>query len=363
MTATILGGLGILISGKLIDYFGIRKSLLLALPLWVLTLLSFGSYSSMFKVVQNFLSREVFCIVFLTGCISMLRLLGQNVLPLLGRMQIVRTFSSREGFTIAIYGTFVASTRGIIPLLMKLLSRNDDWEHAFRVLSFTGLILLLLVFFFFHDRSEVNPIPCQPKKNKCIQIPFASKRQILRTPVFWCIASALCLNEFIGTGTAIHIVDIFRERGISENIALGTYIPLSIFSVISGFPFGKLVDLGKIKLTILLMFLTQFLGLVGLNFAQNWGCTMLYAAAIGSAWGAHRVLLIVSWSKIFGQERIGEILGIVYFLSTITGAVSVPLMSLLKHQFGTYFVLIHILQLIIISCAIFCIKKFPKFGQ
>jgi predicted MFS family arabinose efflux permease len=133
-----------------------------------------------------------------------------------------------------------------------------------------------------------------------------------------------------------------------------------VATIIAGFPFGKLVDLGKIKFAVLLMLLVQFLGLTSLNFAQNWWCIMLYALSMGTAWGAHRVLLIAAWSKIFGQKHIGEILGVVYFLSTLSSASGVPMMSLFKHQFGSYFVLIYILQFAIISCAIFCLRKFPK---
>ncbi|MDR0715743.1 MAG: MFS transporter [Puniceicoccales bacterium] len=360
MAATILGGCGILVSGKLIDYFGIRKSLLLALPLWALTLFCFGSCFALYELVHYAISWENFSAVFFLICLSMMRFLGQNVLPLLGRMQIVRTFSGSEGFAIAIYGFFVSSSRGFVPQTMRSLAKHDNWEHALRVLSLSGLALFFLILFFWHDRSEVEPVqPPLKKKVQCKQLPFVSKGQLLKTPVFWCIASALCMNEFIGTGTAIHIVDIFRERGIPENIALGSYVPLSIATVIAGFFFGKLMDLGKIKANILLMFLAQFFGLLGLDFSQDYGCVMLYALSMGTTWGAHRVLLVAAWSKIFGQEHIGEIYGIVYFLSTIAGAISVPLMSLFRHQFGSYFPLMYILQFVIILCTILCRRLFP----
>ncbi|MDR2436269.1 MAG: MFS transporter [Puniceicoccales bacterium] len=361
MIATILGGCGVLASGKLIDRLGTKKSLIVALPLWALTLFALGSYSLVHKILQNFLSHEKFCIVFFIVCMAMLRFLGQNVLPLLGRMQIVRTFSGATGIAVAVCGLFISSSRGVIPQIVKFLSKDGGWEHAFRVLSLFGLVMLPMVIFFFRDRSGAEPVKCRQKEGKkCVQIAFESRRKLLKTPVFWCMASALCLNEFIGSGTAIHIVDIFRERGVSENIALSTYIPLSISTVIAGFCFGKFVDLGRIKLTVLFMLLAQLLGLVGLDFAPNWACITLYALSTGASWGGHRVLLTVAWSKIFGQEHSGEILGFVYCLLTVVGAISVPLMSIFKHQFGSYFFLIHILQIFAILCAIMCAKKFPS---
>jgi hypothetical protein len=361
MVSTLLAGCGILVSGKLIDCCGIRRSLLIALPLWILTLLTLGNYSSAHRIGQNFLSHESFCIVFFTLCVTMLRFFGQNILPLLGRMQIVKTFSGAAGIAVALCGLFISSSRGIVPPMIKCLSGKGGWEYAFRVISLSGFILVFLVLLFFRDKSDGEPVkPKRRESKECLQVTFVSRRALLRMPVFWCLTSALCLNEFIGSGTAIHIVDIFRERGVSEDIALGSYIPMSVATVIAGFFFGKFVDLGKIKLATLLMFLGQLLGLVGLDFAHNGACVMLYAASIGASWGGHRVLLTVAWSKIFGQEHAGEILGFVYCLLTVAGAVSVPLVSLFKHHFGTYFFLVHILEIAVVLCAIACGKKFPS---
>jgi cyanate permease len=276
-------------------------------------------------------------------------------------MQIVRTFTGATGIAVAICGLFISSFRGIVPQVIRFLSEGKGWEYAFRVLSLFGFVIILLVAFFLRNQNDDKPVRRRPKEGeKCMQIAFVSRRRLLKTPIFWCMASALCLNEFIGSGTAIHIVDIFREKGVSENIALSSYIPMSISTVIAGFCFGKFVDLGHIKLAVLLMFLTQLLGLMGLDFAPNWACIVLYAVSIGASWGGHRVLLTVAWSKIFGQKHSGEILGFIYCLLTVVGAISVPLMSLFKHQFGTYFFLIHILQISVVLCATVCAKKFPS---
>jgi hypothetical protein len=49
------------------------------------------------------------------------------------------------------------------------------------------------------------------------------------------------------------------------------------------------------------------------------------------------VFLVAAWSKIFGQEHTDEIYSGVYFLSAIADAISVPLMNLFEHQFGSCF--------------------------
>lgn len=362
MCSTILGCCGILISGKLIDHFGIQRSLIITLPIWILTLFIFGLYTPIFDLIKKFVPISVFQIVFFTIIISFLRLLGQNVLPLLGRVQIVRTFSNKQGRAIASYGLLVSLCNGIVPSVMKWLSSNNDWERAFRILSLSSIIVFLVMLIFIKKEDAIASryeISVQ-KKIEHNYLNFSSKKELLKMPIFWCIISTLCINAFIGTGTAVHIVDIFREKGVSENIALKSYIPLCMATIISGFIFGKLIDTAKIKFSILLMFLLQFLGLTGLMLAQYFFFIILYMISIGATWGGYGVLLTASWTRIFGQKHIGEILGIVYFLSAITGAMSVPLMSIFKNEFGTYSTLLNIIRLIVIMCAIFCLFKFPK---
>ncbi len=361
MYATMLGCCGVLIGGPLIDRLGIKRSLLLTLPIWTLTLLCFGICDRVEELATKFFSTQYFHIIFFITLICFLRLLGQNVLPLLGRVQIVRIFNKKQGLAIASCGFFVSICNGITPTFMNWLAQNDDWQHAFRILSLSGIILFFIVVFFLTEppiytiESKTN-IPAK----KEIRLEFSSKKELLKMPIFWCITFALCLNAFIGSGTVVHIVDIFREKNVSESIALGSYIPLCIATTIAGFIFGKLTDLNQIKLCIILMFLSQFLGLTGLSLIEYKFFIGLYIISIGGTWGGYGVLLTAAWSKIFGPKHIGNILGLVYFLATIIGAISVPLMSIFKHIFGSYFVLLNIIRVIIISCIIFCLLKFPK---
>lgn len=360
MCSTILGCFGVLISSKLVDRFGIKRSLLITLPLWICTLICFGSCSRFHSLVQNIIPDTIFYVIFFTSLIFILRFLGQNMLPLLGRMQIVRIFTNKQGLAIASCGLFVSICNGITPSFMRWLTPGNDWQHTFCILSISGIALFMVVLVFLKNNHVATVQTNSNLKPNELHITFYSRKNLLKMPVFWCITSALCLNAFIGSGTVVHIVDIFREKNVSESIALSSYIPLCIVTTIAGFIFGKLVDCNYIKLSILLMFLAQFLGLTGITLAEYKVCIILYIVSIGSTWGGYGVLLTAAWSKIFGQQHIGNILGLVYFLATITGAISVPLMSFFKYIFGSYSILLTVIRLIIIACAIFCIQKFPK---
>lgn len=363
MGSTMLGCCGVLFSGPLIDRLGVRRSLLCTLPIWTLTLLIFGLCDNIRGLVNEMIPLKWFYILFFTVLIFILRLLGQNILPLLGRLEVIQAFSNRQGLAIAFCVFIVSFCNGITPACMNLLAQNDDWQHAFRTLSISGAVLFFVVLLLLPkeltgtiEQKSNQPGPGAPKSS----FKFRSRFELIKMPIFWCIVPALCLNAFIGSGTVVHIVDIFRERGASESLALNSYIPLCVSTIISGFIFGKLLDLGHIKICIMLMFLSQFLGLTGLAHVEHKFFIMLYIICIGGTWGGYGVLLTAVWPKLFDQKYIGTILGLVYFLATIIGAISVPLMSTFKQFFGSYFVLLGIIRGIIIICAIFCALKFPK---
>ncbi|MDE6432139.1 MAG: MFS transporter [Opitutales bacterium] len=362
MCATMLGCCGVLVSGPLIDRLGVKKSLIFTLPIWTLTLLMFGMCDKLKITLGSTLSNNVFFTLFFTSSIFMLRLLGQNILPLLGRLEVVRIFPEHQGLAIASCVFFVSICNGITPAFMNWLAQNNDWQHAFRTLSFSGAILFFVVVFFLTEEPiyDIKHDESHEKNDRYIHLEFHSRTALLKTSIFWCITSALCLNAFIGSGTVVHIVDIFRERNVSASAALNSYIPLSIATVTAGFIFGKLVDLNRLKTCLILMFLSQFFGLTGLSHVEYRSSIILYIICIGGTWGGYGVLLTTAWSKIFDQKHIGNILGLVYFLSATVGALSVPLMSLFKYFFGSYFVLLNIIRVVIILCIIFCILKFPK---
>lgn len=362
MCSTMLGCCGVLVSGPLIDRLGVKRALILTLPIWTATLLVFGSCDFIKNSIGTALTSEVFYILFFTASIFMLRFLGQNILPLLGRLQVIRIFPSRQGLAIASCVFLVSFCNGLTPAFMNLLAKNDDWQHAFRMLSISGMFLFFVVIFFLKEKPaySIEHTKNPSQNDNYTRLEFKSRTALLKMPIFWCIASALCLNAFIGSGTVVHIVDIFRERGIPESVALGSYIPTCIATIIAGFMFGKLLDLNHIKTCLILMFLSQFFGLAGLSHAEYRFFIAMYVVCIGITWGGYGVLLTAVWPKIFDQKHIGKILSLIYFLATIIGAVSVPLMSIFKHLFGSYFVLLSIIELIILSCIAFCLLKFPR---
>jgi predicted MFS family arabinose efflux permease len=356
--ATVTGCILVLLSSHVIDKFGLRKSTLGALLLWALVFFMLGNGENFYGLFSNILSRQLYFALFIYLNFSLLRFLGQNMLPMLGRIQLVKTFSKNQGVVIAISGMFAAIVAGSSPHIMYFLSR-DGWQNAYKLLAVLGFIVLAIFFFLLRDRRIGKQIPAQPIEIK-ETLEKISRRKLLKMPIFWCIIFPLCINSLIGSSLMIHIIDIFRENGIDSKVARDSCFYLCCISVFAGPIFGKQVDQNRIKRCALLMLCLQFLGLLGLTASKSiWGC-VVYVVCIGSSWGGYGVLKTATWAKIFGNRDISLILGLIYFVSAIVGAIGVSLMSFSSTHFGSYFHLINAIEIIILGAIIFVFRKFPR---
>lgn len=357
-SATVTGCCLVLISGSLVDRFGIRRVTLASLTIWTAVFFILSEDEFLYKTVfARILSRSAYFAAFLYLCLSTLRFFGQNMLPMLGRMRIVKKFNERQSVAIALNGVFVTISSGVCPRIMRFLSRGGDWQNAYKVLSVVSLAVLFVFFFLFHDgetkiRKQMDGVPKLPS--------LGVRRKLVKMPVFWCIMGTLCINAFIGSGSMVHVVDIFRENGIGAGLAINSGLYLSCVSIPVGFVFGKKLDKNRIKSCILLLLSVQFFGLVGLETSGNSLGFWMYVVCIGASWGGYGILKTVSWAKMFGEKNLGAILGVVYFSSAIVGAMSVSLMSFSREYLGSYFHMVHLVECAILITAVFVVRKFPK---
>jgi hypothetical protein len=341
-----------------VDEIGVRKSTLGALLIWTFVFFVLGNCEKFYVLFANVFSRSAYLILFLYLNFSLLRFLGQSMLPMLGRIQLVKTFSENQGFAIAMSGIFSATVSGGAQHIMHFLTRGGEWQSAYKTLAVVAVGVFVVFFLFFEDVPSGIKFSPQPGGIVEPQIKI-SRRKLLKMPVFWCIALPVCINSLIGSGSMVHIVDIFRENGIGSRFARDSCFYLCCISVLTGPLFGRQIDQNKIKRCILMMLCLQLLGLIGLESCGSILGIALYVICTGSSWGGYGILKTAAWAKIFGDRDIGSILGLIYFSSAIVGAIGVSLMSFSSTHLGSYSHLMHAIEAVIIGVIIFVIRKFP----
>jgi MFS family permease len=377
--ATITGCLLTATSGQLIDGLGLRKSTLLAIGLWSVILLSLGNCQLAYRsFLHCAIPSGTYFAVVLYAHFSLMRCIGQNMFPMLGRTQIVRIFFKNRGMAIALCGTAVAISSNAAPTFMHFMLKNSNWQNSYNLLSALSFAVLIVYFIFSREMiggksaaycnlgaaknlpMEIGQAEWSSAAEKVNEAGKFSKWQLLRMPIFWCIVPELCIDSFIGSGTAVHLVDIFREHGLSGECAAKSYFYMCFISIGAGLVFGRLVDKNRTKLCLLSMLSMQFIGLIGLENLGNFFGFWAYIAAIGGAYAGRGILLSAVLIKVFAGNPIGVILGLAYALCSISGAISVFLTSLCHEIFGSYSPLLNFLELVILVAALFVMKNFRE---
>lgn len=356
MITTLIGGLSMLIIGKAIDNVGTRKSLIIALSLWTITMSVLGHYNAIINLIGQHINKMLFHLIFFGLTLSATRLLGQNILTSIAHVQIMKCFQKRTGIIMSLSNIMVALAFGTSPKILNSLVTNAGWQKTYNAFSLISCLLLLIAFFFLREISEDDKQMNQKKKIS-VQLSF-SKKDIFKEKNFWCIVCSLCVNSFIGSGIVIHAVDIFRESGASASSAMNCFIYIGIVSMLSGMLFGRLIDINKEKFALLLMLSSQFIGMINLEFINNKFSLIIYSIAIGCSWGGYGIFFSAIWAKIFPIKNLGEVNGTVCFFTILTGSSSILLMSLSKSLTGSYFTIIHIIEIMVVVAALLVIKHF-----
>jgi MFS family permease len=358
--ATLIGSLLAPIVGRAVDRFGIRKNTLTSLLLLALIFFILGKtgiiYDGFFGRICH---KTTFFAVFFLLIFPFLRLLGQSVLPMLGKMQIIENFGEKCGIAVAIGGIFFAMAAGFIPDIIRGMVQHRGWQDVLGTLAMVSGVAFVIFFIFFYDVSA-RTFARQRERSK-MQNPWNKNftQQLVKTPIFWFIAPALCLNAFIDSGTTVHITDILIRSGTDPHSVMVMYPISSCISIGAGLFFGTKMDGGKVKTCLLAVLFFQLLELVGLEAVQNASGRNLYIICAGCAWGGGGILKTVSWAKIFGRQELGSILGVAYCLCTLASSMGVAAFGIAAGLDGSYFRLMHILEGLILGIILFAAIKFP----
>ncbi|MEF8787478.1 MAG: MFS transporter, partial [Planctomycetota bacterium] len=160
--------------------------------------------------------------------------------------------------------------------------------------------------------------------------------QAVQTYAFWVFNLALALHGMFVTAMTFHIESIFRQAGLSEDVAFAIFFPMSVIAVSSGLCCGWLLDRAKLKFFLLGKAAGLILALCGLlALGTGVGFYMLVAGA-GLARGIFGLLMSATWPRLFGRKHLGAITGFQRTWMVSFTAAGPLLFSLSKDLVGGY---------------------------
>ncbi len=250
-------------------------------------------------------------------------------LSLVSQQVVNLWFVRRRGIAAAAASLGLAAGSMVFPQLIDLLITLFGWRGAY--LALAGLVaftILPVAGLLFRDRPEKFGLStdaglalgaADPRPE-----PSFSRKQALRTGVFWLLCAAGFLTNAVGTALLLNHFSIMRTAGVAHVDALTLLALAGGVQAVATLGTGWLVDRHEprqlVPLAMGMLALASALPVFGSGVAVNW----LYALSLGGAYGSQQAISAAGYAQYFGRDHLGAIKG-ASFVFGIAGAALGPL--------------------------------------
>jgi len=315
-------------------------------------------------------SRLVLCLAVLTNGVALLLLSLTPSLLIFYLLFCVARMNWAGSFELGIYGALnnwfvarrtvaasiatLAQMLGLVamPLIAQFAILHDDWRAGWLVLGTVTLVVgFVPVWLFLVRRPEDIGLQPDPNGSATQQQgttttpqaePDFSRRQAIRTPIFWFLMLYTVLVYPVQAGVSLHQAPHLVERGLDPATAamiVGSFSLMSGLATIAcGFLPRRLPIRFPLALSgLLLAVSTSLMPSIG-SATDGYLAAGLFGVGLGSVF----TLLPVAWADYFGRANYGAIRGIALSAQVLAQA-SGPLLSGTLYDFtGSYTVSLHV---------------------
>jgi sugar phosphate permease len=323
-------------AAALIDRFGVRRTLTLALSATVLGVALTPFMTQPWQLVL------LWGVVVGTGC----GFAGAYLGPLIA----ARWFKARQGLVIGILTAGNAAGQLVFLPTMAWLVTTAGWRPMSLTLAICVLLAVPLVAWLMRDRPEsvgLRPYgetqaaaePVRPTGNP-IAVSFRALGDGVRSRDFWLIAGSYFIcgastNGLIGT----HLIPACVDHGLGEVVGAGLLAVTGVFAFIGGTASGWLSDRFDSRFLLFWFYGLRGLSLMYLPFALDGSfyALALFAVFYGLDWIAGVPPTVRLLSRAMGAERIGIMVAWITVIHQIGGAAAAYMGGVLRSGSGSYF--------------------------
>lgn len=324
-------------AAALIDRFGVRRTLTLALAATVLGVALTPFMSEPWQLVL------LWGVVVGTGC----GFTGAYLGPLVA----ARWFRARQGLVIGVLTAGNAAGQLVFLPTMAWLVTTAGWRMMSLTLALCVLVFVPLVAWLMRDRPEavglrpygdteaIPALPARPAGNP-ITVSFRALGDGVHSRDFWLIAGSYFIcgastNGLIGT----HLIPACIDYGLTEVIGAGLLAATGVFAFIGGTASGWLSDRFDPRFLLFWFYGLRGLSLIYLPLALDGSfyALALFAVFYGLDWIAGVPPTVRLLSRAMGAERIGIMVAWITVIHQIGGAAAAYLGGVMRSGSGTYF--------------------------
>lgn len=357
--------------GRWFDKIGVRNSSVFSLLMLSMSLLFLGSMGGVLSLLSAGFTKTVAVVILLFIGFCALKLFGQSLAPLTSRMMLLKWYDRKSNTIIGLSGLILSFAFGLSP---KFTAYCIDCIGAFPTWICMGVAVLVIFMPLVWLLCRNSPEECNiaidgsrsnAKDEKSIKIESSSDKnltlkQALCTFDFWIFVIAASNTLFLTTGIQIHIVDIFRESGVSSDYAFGCSVYVSLISAFGGVLLSWLQDKMSIKNCLLIVFSVHICLLYSLELISSNAGFIIFVVCFGVNWAMYGIVFSTPWAKLFGRNHLGHIMSTVSLLTIIASSIAPSVMSYSKVYAGSYLFatrIISVISVILLVSAIVYIRR------
>lgn len=344
LVATLTGALALPVVGRLIDTWG---------PRWTMTAVALA-----FGLALVGASRAAGVVTLTAGFIG-LRMFGQGSLTLTATTSVAFWFERRRGTAVGLTSAGGQGLMSLAPVGLAAVIAATGWRNAWMLAGAVVLgVLVPLAAVLMRDRpATLGQRPDGDHRGRDApdrtgQLWGLSRRQAVRTGMFWTVTAAVAANAMVGTGLTFHQISILGQRGFDPAQAAAVFIPLTLVGVAATFGIGWLVDRVPARVVVLLTAAMLAAGMVAVQHVTPGVGVLLYAVALGVSGGGMRNLEGAVIPNVFGTRHLGDLRGTV-MVATVTSSAFGPLaIAAGAERLGSYGAVLNVLLAIPAAVAV-----------
>ena len=291
-SATLLSSILLIWVGKKIDDINIFK-----FALFVTILLSFSCF---------FFSKVSSISILFVG-IFLMRFSGQGMMSHTATTTISRFFTKTRGRALSISWFGLSFAEFVLPVLMVYLLTLIEWQNLWLFFSITVLIVLPIASFFLIKNLKLDSRELNKENIKEAEIKQWQRKEVLKDYRFYIISLNMLSMPWIFTGYAVFQSFVQTSKGWGPYVIAQSFMSYSIFSVLTLFLSGFLIDKFTSRKLLIFMNIPLLFSVIILIFFDNPIIAFVFLALVGVSNGFANILGSSTWAEIYGVKYIGSI--------------------------------------------------------
>lgn len=346
--------------GGLMDRFGIRRVMIIAVLMLGIACIYTAIIQSLWMLLIAFI---------------LLRMFGQGAISLLAGNIPAMWFQNRLGRVSGFMNIGWAGATAILPPVILWMIQQFGWRWAYALLGIAVWIVLLpILAVIFRNRPEdvgqrldglpLSTNPARPKISVTLDEPAPDQKsytlkEAQRTPAYWIMFVYTALWAMIATAIFFNLLPYFTSMGLTETQAAATYSTLAIASVITQLIAGTLADRTSLNWLFSLSVVCFIISVWILISANTLLRAHSYAIFMGLTQAFGGVVGGTLWARYYGREHLGKIRGSVFTAGVVGSSTGPFIMGLIYDNTGSYQITLWIFIALLIPVAIAALWATP----